>query len=54
MNKGKINAKEYKTISDCILAMWMDNRFTDTEYSKLMDKINDYAESCGVKDNSIH
>ena len=50
MTDRKINAKEYKTVSDCMLAMWMDNRLKDAEYYSFMDKLNKYARDCGIKE----
>ena len=50
MKDGKINAKEYKIVSDCILTMWMDEYLKDEEYYKIIDKLNDYAKKCGISD----
>ena len=51
MKDGKIDAKEYKIVSDCILAMWMDYYLKDREYNMIIDKLNDYAKDCGIYDN---
>ena len=50
MKDGKINANEYKIVSNCILAMWMDEYLKDGEYYKIIDKLNDYAKKCGISD----
>lgn len=30
----------YQTCSDALLKMWMDNVLTDSEYNRIMDKLN--------------
>lgn len=50
MKDGKINVKEYKIVSNCILAMWMDEYLKDGEYYRIIDKLNDYAKKCGIFD----
>lgn len=50
MRNGKINAKEYKIVADCVLAMWMDNRLRDSEYYSFINKLNEYAKECGIKE----
>lgn len=52
MKDGKINVKEYKIISNCILAMWMDGYLKDGEYYRIIDKFNDYAKKCGISDKA--
>lgn len=46
----KINASEYKTVCDCVLAMWMDKRLRDAEYYAFMNRLNEYAKDCGIKE----
>ena len=50
MTDGKINASEYKIVSNCLLAMWMDEYIKDREYYKIMNKLNEYAKKCGIVD----
>ena len=50
MTNRKITAEEYKIVSDCMLAMWMDNRLRDSEYYSFMNRLNEYAEYCGIKE----
>lgn len=52
MKDRKINAKEYKIVSNCILAMWMDEYLKDAEYYRIIDKLNDYAKKCGISDKT--
>ena len=50
MTNGIITAKEYKIVADCALAMWMDKRLSDSEYYGFMNRLNDYAQQCGIKE----
>lgn len=50
MENSKINRQEYKVVADCVLSMWLLNRLTDDEFFKFMAKLNDYAKTCGLRD----
>lgn len=48
----KININEYMIVSNCLLAMWMDEYIKDQEYNQIMDKLNKYAKECGILDKT--
>lgn len=50
MIDGKINIREYKIVAACALVMWIDKRLSDSEYYGFMNRLNDYAQQCGIKE----
>lgn len=52
MKGGQIDAIEYTIVSNCLLGMWLDGYLKDREYNQIMDRVNEYARKCGIRDKA--
>lgn len=47
-----MNVKQYKECADAVLMLWVFEVITDAEYHVIMNKLNNYAHKCGIRDRA--
>lgn len=45
---------EYKEYTTALLKMWMDNLIKDSEYYRIIDRINDRAHESGIHERETY